>query len=123
MRSVTRRTFLGLARALGGISLLGWPGYPRRTFASADTEPADGDLAEVVAAYLDKFPRERDVHVLRESLGLDSANNADASVPAEPGVLLRIQQDFAEERILSVGGWILSRTELRVLALRSLSGR
>jgi hypothetical protein len=124
MRSITRRSFLVLARAIGGVSLLGWHGYPRRSLATAAAaEPAAGELATIVAEYLENYPRERDVRVLRESLGLDAVNAADPSTASEPTVLPRIQQDFAEERTVSVAGWILSRTELRVLALRALSSR
>ena len=124
MRSITRRSFLVLARAIGGVSLLGWPGYPCRSLARAATaQPPAGELATIVAEYLQNYPRERDVHVLLESLGLDAVNAADAPAASERTVLLRIQQDFAEERTVSVAGWIFSRTELRVFALRSLSSR
>jgi hypothetical protein len=124
MRSITRRTFLIIApAAAAGASLLAWAGYPRKTFASDETDSVGGELAHVVEEYFKNFPQERDVRVLCESIGLQVCNSADRAFLSEPAILARIQQDFTEERTVSVAGWILSRTEVRVLALLHLLGR
>ena len=123
MRSIERRKFLILAPAFVAISLLPLPGYPLKIFASKKTAASAGDLAEVVEEYLNNFPKERDVGFLCQSLGLKLENAPDRSFLTEPKILDRIQQDFENGRVLSLAGWILSRTESRVLALVSLSGQ
>jgi hypothetical protein len=73
-----------------------------------------------VDEYLKNFPQERDVRFLCESLGLELDTTADKAFLSEPTILVRIEQDFAEGQTVSVSGWILSKTEVRVLALSSL---
>ena len=58
-----------------------------------------------------------------ESLGLELDTTADKAFLSEPTILVRIEQDFAEGQTVSVAGWILSKTEVRVLALSSLLDR
>ena len=125
MRPINRRSFLILApaAAAAGISLLAMPAHLRKTFASDEAELAGGELAQVIDEYFKNFPQERDVHFLSERLAIELANTTDRSFLNEPTILARIQQDFAEERTVSLAGWILSGTEVRVLALLSLLGR
>lgn len=124
MRSINRRSFLILApaAAVAGV-LLPLPSYLSKTFASDEAESAGGELAEVVDEYLKNFPQERDVHFLSERLTLKLENATDKSFLSEPTIIVRIQQDFEEGRVVSLAGWILSRTEARVLALVSLLGQ
>lgn len=125
MRSINRRSFLILAPAVAvaGVSLLPLPSYLSKIFASDEAESAGGELAEVVDEYLKNFPQERDVHFLSEHLALKLENTTAKFYLSEPTIILRIQQDFEEGRVVSLAGWILSKTEARVLVLVSLLGQ
>jgi hypothetical protein len=114
---------LAPAVALAGASLLALPGCPRKTVAVDENPSATSELDQVVEEYLRNFPQERNVRFLCERLELKLDNTADRSFLREPTILIRIQQDFAEGRTVSLAGWILSRTEVRVLALVSLLDR
>jgi hypothetical protein len=112
---------LAPAGALAAASLLGFAGCLRNTIAN-DTAPAD-ELARIVDEYLENFPEERDLRLLRDSLSLKLENTTDVSFASDPTILSQIRRDFAEAHTLSLAGWRLSRTEARVLVLVSLLGR
>jgi hypothetical protein len=122
---INRRSFLILAPAVAVVSasLLALPGCLLKNFAHDEAESTGGELDQIVDEYLKNFPQERDLRFLCESLSLGLENTTNMSFLSDPTVLVQIEQDFAGGRTLSLAGWILSRTELRVLALVSLLGR
>jgi|ERR1051325_4116885 hypothetical protein len=123
MEPISRRTFLILApaAAAAGVSLLSLSGSLRSSFAANEPGSARDELVEIVDEYLRNFPEERDTRRLCETLGVQLQRPGDRSFVSEPAILHGIEQDFAEGRSVSLGGWILSRTEARVLALLTLS--
>jgi hypothetical protein len=125
MEAISRRTFLILApaAAAAGASLLSVSGSLRNSFAANEAGYHGDELVAMVEEYLRNFPEERDIAKLYEILGVQSDTTGDRSFASAPTVLRRIEQDFAEERTVSLAGWILSRTESRVLALLTLLGR
>jgi hypothetical protein len=122
---INRRSFLILAPAVAVVSasLLALPGCLLKNCAHDKAESTGGELEQIVDEYLKNFPQERDLRFLCERLSLGLENITDMSFLTDPTVLVQIQQDFAAGRTLSLAGWILSRTEVRVLALVSLLGR
>jgi hypothetical protein len=122
---INRRSFLILAPAVAVVSasLLALPGCLLKNFVHDEAESTGGELDQIVDEYLKNFPQERDLRFLCESLSLGLENTTNMSFLSDPTVLVQIEQDFAGGRTLSLAGWILSRTELRVLALVSLLGR
>ena len=75
-------------------------------------------------AYRAMRPRENDAVLLQRALGLDEAAlTALAEDPHSP-VRRRLAQlqreDFREGRLVTVAGWMLSETELRLAALVSI---
>jgi hypothetical protein len=121
MNSINRRSFLILAPVIAFAGAL--PGCLYQRFETNEAESGGDELDQVVEEYLKNFPQERDVRFLCESLGLELDPTADKAFLREPTILVRIQQDFAEGHMVSVAGWILSKTEVRVLALSSLLHR
>jgi|RhiMethySRZTD1v2_1073278.scaffolds.fasta_scaffold100984_2 hypothetical protein len=118
MNSINRRSFLILAPVIAFAGAL--PGCLYQKFQTYEAQSGGDELAQIVDEYLKNFPQERDVRFLCESLGLELDTTADKAFLSEPTILVRIEQDFAEGQTVSVSGWILSKTEVRVLALSSL---
>jgi hypothetical protein len=76
----------------------------------------------VGVAYLTRFPDEREpltlTRLVLDGLGLTEAETAILSERELRAQLAeRLRAEFAEGRIATVGGWILSRTEARLCAL------
>ena len=68
--------------------------------------------------YLEQFPQEKKTSVLLESAFPEYGQDY-SSYPSSIGELVRakIDKDFAEEDIVMLEGWYLSRTEMQVFAL------
>ena len=84
----------------------------------ADRESA----AAVGRAYLDAVPGEADSRVLvrRVAATLGQRGRTVADDELRLLLALRIDRDFAEERVVTVRGWVLSVTESRLCALCAL---
>jgi hypothetical protein len=121
MNSINRRSFLILAPVIAFAGALSGCLYQK--FQTYEAQSGGDELAQIVDEYLKNFPQERDVRFLCERLGLELDTSADKAFLSEPTILVRIEQDFAEGQTVSVAGWILSKTEVRVLALSSLLDR
>ena len=86
----------------------------------------DRESARVVGlAYLHSVPQEADVQVLVELIALGFTGGSELLRNATGEKLrqlldLRIRQDFAEERMVTLHGWLLSLTEARLCALATL---
>ena len=81
--------------------------------------------AIVGAHYLEAVPEDRDDARLREQLDLPAAGSAPASQDGASALLhsllARHLDDFREGRVVRLVGWTLSRTEVQLCALVSLS--
>ena len=80
--------------------------------------------AAIGREYLQQLPEEADTQILAQQiLGRDSTRLRGMVEQNDLGALMseRINGDYEQERVLAVKGWILSRTELRLCALVSLS--
>jgi hypothetical protein len=89
------------------------------------TLPSSEGSRAVAESYLRAFPAERNAETLRRLLSASIASNG-AVVAAELGDpldLLRrqVRADFAAGEVVQVRGWVLSRSEARLAALRSLA--
>ena len=81
----------------------------------------------VAESYLRAFPAERNADTLRRLLSRGSEVSQDigtAPESADPLDRLRrqIRNDFTAGEVLQVGGWLLSKTEAQLAALRLLAG-
>ena len=141
----TRRRLLGAAIAWLGL-LLGGSGRnagARALFAksparSTGTEPAIRYLlhglrhhrsaAAVGRAFLDEHPAEADLQrlvrdTLDSSLELREAIEAGRLDAVRSALAARHRADFASRQVISLRGWLLSTTEVRICALASLVER
>ena len=130
---LSRRQFLVLSAACGASlvarsSIPSWLPIPDR---SSPVERLTGLLrhrssARVIgAAYLRHEPSEAQVTSLVDLIaggfpgGVGALRSADDALR---GLLARrVEQDFAEERIVCLDGWIVSRTEGRLCGLAALT--
>jgi hypothetical protein len=83
------------------------------------------DSAIVVGReYLRHHPDERDPDHVQHSLSIALGGRLEAFDPAvlRQRVRCRVRQDFAENQVTLVDGWILSTTEARLCALAALLG-
>lgn len=85
--------------------------------------PSSAGSRAVGESYLLAFPKEHDADILRRLLSVDLPPIG-AAESIDPSGLLRsrIHAEFAAGEVVQVGGWILSRSEARLAALRSLAG-
>jgi hypothetical protein len=121
-----RRDFIRVAAA--GAAALAWPGTAPAAGAAAMrvlSSPRLLDLlgdARVVRdlglEYRQQVPAENDALVLARAILPMAADDAPAALGAQVADL--VQRDFADGRIVTVRGWILSVTEARQCALFSL---
>jgi hypothetical protein len=70
--------------------------------------------ARIGSMYLEKFPEERSLDRLIDSID-DSLAGADDGLL--DGLRARVRQDYYDAAVVVLNGWILSRTELRLAAL------
>lgn len=127
-----RRRFL-LLGGVGGVggALLAAPHVPWLQSVWQDGESSlHGRLAALFhhqasaraigRTYLHQYPREMNVRSLLEGIGrtdrLSTAGDRELTFALQQ----RIRQDFVEERVVKLEGWILSVTEARLFALTTL---
>lgn len=75
--------------------------------------------ARVGARYLRSHRDEASEPFLRAAIGLDASN----SWAAPRQLASRISNDFARGDLVTIGGWVLARSECRMCALVALQGR
>jgi hypothetical protein len=128
-----RRRLLVSASWLAMVALGGrWPGRAAaRPAIDAAARPAlaqllsEVDSAGVVGReYLRYHPDERDPKYIRHGLSVALGGRLEAFEPAvlRERVRRRVRQDFAENQVTLIDGWILSNTEARLCALAALLG-
>ncbi len=120
-----RKTFIWIF-SVGGAAIA-WPGCDY--LGEVDYDPAlavpqtlltiwDQDTAsDIGRKYLSQFPEENNKRKLVRLLGenLTSGNNDASTALSE-----LIAKDFQEDRMVTIDGWVLARTEARQCALFSL---
>ena len=127
-----RRVFVRLALALGGGAFALAIGFRQYTRAQnravlrlagwlADSE----DVRILGRTYLAAQPHEAEAIVLVELLGTDLGLTRYGPSEAELHELFRCRtrRDFEDGNTVTVQGWILSRTELRLCALAAVCPR
>jgi hypothetical protein len=129
-RPITRRRLLaaagGLALPLALAPLRPWSALvdvaPASRAARLAGLLADQESAAAVGrAYLDLAPGEADSRVLVQRLSASLGKGRTLGDDELRRLLaLRIDRDFADERVATVQGWVLSVTELRLCALCAL---
>lgn len=77
-------------------------------------------VCSVGIAYLMKFPEEKDAAKLNALLAAAVAATAARTTGHEPILSQKISDDFASGEVVSIDGWVLSRTECRAFALYAL---
>ena len=133
---MNRRRFL-LVTASGAVLVLAQPGLiGRAPWWRRRQEPLtsrfarllnDRDSARVIGrAYLHEYARGADGDVLLGQILRDMAGGGGRIAWAgdeelKAAVEARIRQDFADDRVVKLEGWILSRTEARLCALTTLA--
>jgi hypothetical protein len=131
-RPITRKRLLAAA---GGLALPLALSPLRPWSALVDVAPvhraarlagllADPESAAAVGrAYLDSVPGEADSRLLvrRLSASLGARGRPVDDDELRRQLAWRIDRDFADERVATVQGWVLSVTELRLCALCALS--
>ena len=131
MSELTRRRFLTLAGSVIGTVGIALPGA-----ATAAGDDGAAELAGVARrarsaravgrAYLEATPEERCADVLTTKISERLPDGGRAIRGAGDEALRRqlhsaIARDFADERVVRVRGFILSRTEARLCALTTLA--
>lgn len=120
-----RRQFLALTGTsslmLSAPAVWGWPRPPR----TAEARPAllsmlgDPDrIRELGRRYRSKVPGERSREALLSALRGEKGSDS----PGEAQLQAQVRADFASGRVLTLDGWVLSRTEARQCALFDLTG-
>lgn len=93
-----------------GVTMRLWPASRNGAKPSRPTSTSDNRHLAIGQAYLQHHPDEA------------SQNRLARLVPADP--VLRtslVQADFAAGEVVSLGGWVLSRTECRYCAMQALA--
>lgn len=123
-----RRAFVKLM--LGAVGLAAWPARAAVTEAAGRRRELQAAAAgwtaqfgslesarQVGRAYLHRYPEEGDLALLcdRVGAGLDAARGA------QPDWSAVIRDEFARGETVSLNGWLLSRTEVRLCAITVLA--
>ena len=145
---MSRRKFLLLSGGIGG-SLLAAPGLTWLGSIWQDQEKTlhsrlitlfhHQRSARVIGqTYLQRYPQDADAWVLLKKLVADASgtpSDSSSNGPSDSADRLsragdrdlmdvlqrRIRQDFTEEKVIKLQGWILSATEARLCALTALA--
>ena len=132
---MARRRFLLLGAGVGGMLLDAtqptWLGFVWRDRSGRQHACLTGLLSHQESArfvgrtYLDRYPHEADVEVLVRQVaavegGIDYIDRAGERA-LRSLLQERIRRDFADEKIVTLEGWMLSVTEARLCALAALA--
>ncbi len=124
MSTISRRGFL--VSVVGGgaaLAIVVFRGGRNKRIVLELKEVLDfGPSTELIGRqYLRKTPSEKDPALLTESIF--SSFEWSAFLETDVRILIRdrVKQDFAEERVVRLGHWMLSQTEARLCALTLLA--
>ena len=126
MRTVSRRGFLGLLAGVGtAIGIFLFRGRRTSTIVSELETVLDPNASTMMIGrqYLRRVPDEGDPDRLRELIL--SAFGWAPLFQGDVRILIRerVKRDFAEDRVVRLGQWMLSQTEARLCALTVLAHR
>ena len=126
MGTISRRGFFVLlagGAAAGGLTWL--HAHRRKTVISGleNVLRPDASTTMIGQQYLRRFPDEAEPDLLRRRLA--SRFGSDALLHGDVRILVRdgVRRDFAEDRVVRLGQWMLSETEARLCALTVLMHR
>jgi len=127
---LVRREFL---KGLGGLALTrgALPGFAGATLAGCGESPLPNALATIYEdpaaaaivgrVYLEQFPEEANVEILVAGIAGDQRSRLRRLATDHDALLRALAElhavDFAEDRLVTVDRWVLSRTEARLCAL------
>jgi hypothetical protein len=121
MKKTTRRGFFALL-AGGATALVAHCGR-RAGFIAADLRGVlayDAHTEMIGRQYLRKVPEEADRDRLSELILSDVSRNASTGTDIRTVIREQVRRDFAEDRVVRLGQWMLSQTEVRLCALTAL---
>jgi hypothetical protein len=146
--AISRRKFLLLSGGIGG-SVLAAPGLAWLASVWQEREKAlnsrllalfhhQPSARAIGSTYLQRYPQEASIRILLKHVVAEASGNlpdnsssslshrVDRMSRAGDGELMdllqrRIRQDFGEEKVVKLRGWILSATEARLYALVALA--
>jgi hypothetical protein len=116
-----RREFIGIAAA-GAV----WPALAAERSPDAFATPrllgflGEERVRELGARYRELVPAENDIATLTRTMVEDGIASPAGARDVRGRINEQVQRDFAVGRTIRVHGWILSVTEARQCALRSL---
>jgi hypothetical protein len=116
-RRKTVAILCGGGAALGlGVAAWRLQARSRRSSLLPDFRMELDALRYIAEKYLEDYPAERDVKVLENAL-LDSLSRSGASDDPQRAVKEAVSRDFEQGDTVSLDGWHLSRTEVRLWVL------
>ena len=129
--AMSRRKFLLLGGGIGGF-VLGTPGLTWLASVWQDQEQTlhsrlitlfdHQQSARVIGrTYLQRYPQEADIRVLLKNVVVPDGLSRPGNREFMDVLQWRIRQDFIEEKVVKLQGWILSTTEARLCALTALA--
>jgi hypothetical protein len=130
MKAPGRRTVLvsGAAATAVLMAAIGWEFYSVQpeSYLADDLSKVFADYREhalyIGTRYLQCTPHEANRETLASLLKGDAGTFPANAEEIRRYLRDRIRQDFAQDRITEVEGWLLSKTEVRLCAITTLSG-
>ena len=121
MKEITRRGFFVLLTG-GAATLVAKCGRRASTIAAElrGVLAHDAHSEMIGRHYLRKVPEEANPDLLGELILSDLSWNASFGTDIRALVREQVRRDFAEDRVVRLGQWMLSQTEARLCALTAL---
>jgi hypothetical protein len=123
MKKTTRRGFLILVAGGGTVLAANW--FRGRRISAIALElrhvlAHDAHTEMLGRQYLRKVPAEADPDLLSELILSDLPWSASIGTDTRDLIREQVRRDFAEDRVVRLGQWMLSQTEARLCALTTL---
>ena len=126
MKKTTRRGFLVLLAGGGTVLAANWFRGRRRNAIAIELRHVlahDVHTEMIGRQYLRRVPAEADPDLLGELILSDLPWSASIGTDTRAVIREQVRRDFAEDRIVRLGQWMLSQTEARLCALTALVNR
>ena len=123
MKKISRRGFFVLLTGGGTVLVANWLRGRRRNTIALELRHVlahDANTEMIGRQYLRKVPAEADPDLLGELILSDLPWNASIRTDIRALIREQVRRDFAEDRIVRLGQWMLSQTEARLCALTAL---
>jgi hypothetical protein len=82
-----------------------------------DTHLPRGTLTELADAYRARHPEEHE-----DMIALELLADRSPGASLEAHLSMRVRRDFDDDRLENLAGWIISRTEARLITLAGITG-